>query len=155
MAATFGLAGCFWRRLPSAVHRLVVLVGLTVSTVAYLGLADGMRGGAHPLGWLWLAVAGVGLGLSVSPLLTQSLAHVPAARAADASGLLTTTAQLGQLMGVAIIGSVYLSHATLSHGDGSGAMSVTAYWLAALSALGLVAAALMVRAARAARSARA
>ena len=25
MAATFGLAGCFWRRLPSAVHRLVVL----------------------------------------------------------------------------------------------------------------------------------
>jgi hypothetical protein len=89
----------------------VVLAGLTVSTVACLGLADGMRGGAHPLGWLWL--------------------------------------------GVAIIGSVYLSHATLSHGDGSGAMSVTAYWLAALSALGLVAAALMVRAARAARSARA
>jgi hypothetical protein len=114
-----------------------------------------MRGGAHPLGWLWLAVAGVGLGLSVSPLLTQSLAHVPAARAAGTCGLLTTTVQLGQLMGVAIIGSVYLSHATLSHGDGSGAMSVTAYWLAALSALGLVAAALMVRAARAARSARA
>ena len=99
---------------------------------------------------------GLGLGLSVSPLLTQSLTHVPAARAADASGLLTTTVQLGQLLGVAAIGSVYLSRA----GSGSGvsaaeraaasaaAMSGTACWLAVLSAAGLVAAAVMVRAAR-------
>jgi hypothetical protein len=78
---------------------------------------------------------------------------VPAARAADASGLLTTTVQLGQLLGVAAIGSVYLSRA----GSGSGspragasaaAMSGTACWLAALSVAGLVAAAVMVRAAR-------
>ena len=86
---------------------------------------------------------------------------MPAARAADASGLLTTTVQLGQLLGVAAIGSVYLSRA----GSGSGprlrsghvasaaatsaaAMSGTALWLAALSAAGLLAAAVMVRAAR-------
>jgi hypothetical protein len=83
---------------------------------------------------------------------------VPAARAAEASGLLTTTVQLAQLLGVAAIGSVYLSRA----GSGSGsristtaravasaaAMSGTACWLAALSVAGLVAAAVMVRAAR-------
>ena len=113
---------------------------------------------------------GLGLGLSVSPLLTQSLRHVPAARAADASGLLTTTVQLGQLLGVAAIGSVYLSRAgsapALAHtlGSGSGhaatsaaatsaaAMSGTACWLAALSAAGLLAAAVMVRAAHGRRS---
>ena len=120
---------------------------------------------------------GLGLGLSVSPLLTQSLRHVPAARAADASGLLTTTVQLGQLLGVAAIGSVYLSRAgsgsapALAHtlGSGSGhaatsaaatsaaatsaaAMSGTACWLAALSAAGLLAAAIMVRAAQGPRS---
>jgi hypothetical protein len=88
---------------------------------------------------------GLGLGLSVSPLLTQSLTHVPAARAADASGLLTTTVQLSQLLGVVIIGSVYLSRATRQGGE-TGAMSVTACWLAALSAAGLLAAAVMTRA---------
>ncbi len=132
----------------------MVPVGLAVTTAAYLGLAEDMRGGVHAPGWAWLAAVGVGLGLSVSSLLTQSLVHVPADRAADASGLLTTTVQLGQLMGVAIIGSVYLSHADLSHAAlsrhaaASGAMSVTACWLAVLSALGLVAAVFMVRAAR-------
>jgi hypothetical protein len=106
----------------------------------------------------------------VSPLLTQSLTHVPAARAADASGLLTATVQLGQLLGVAAIGSVYLSRAgsasapTLGSGSGhaaaatsaaatsAAAMSGTAYWLAALSAAGLLAAAVMVRAAQGRRS---
>ena len=80
---------------------------------------------------------------------------MPAARAADASGLLTTTVQLGQLLGVAAIGSVYLSHAGRS-GDAAAsaaAMSGTALWLAALSAAGLLAAAVMVRAAQARRSA--
>jgi PPE-repeat protein len=90
---------------------------------------------------------------------------VPAARAADASGLLTTTVQLGQLLGVAAIGSVYLSRAgsaptpTLGSGHAAAsaaaasaaAMSGTACWLAALSAAGLLAAAIMVRAAQARR----
>jgi len=167
MAVTFGLVGFYWRRLPASGQRLVVPVGLAVTTAAYLGLAEDMRGGVHAPGWVWLATVGVGLGLSVSSLLTQSLVHVPAAHAADASGLLTTTVQLGQLMGVAIIGSIYLSHATLadatlahatlSHATlarsalASGAMSVTACWLAVLSALGLAAALLMVRATRLSR----
>jgi hypothetical protein len=84
---------------------------------------------------------------------------VPPARAADASGLLTTTVQLGQLLGVAAIGSVYLSRAgavrTAAGRAGparaghaaaaAAAMSGTAWWLAALSAAGLVAAVVMVR----------
>ena len=112
-------------------------------------------GAAGALTWTGLAVAGLGLGLSVSPLLTQSLTNVPAARAADASGLLTTTVQLGQLLGVAAIGSVYLSRAAGSRISTTGraaasaaAMSGTACWLAALSVAGLLAAAVMVRAAR-------
>jgi hypothetical protein len=75
--------------------------------------------------------------------------HVPAARAADASGLLTTTVQLGQLMGVAVIGSVYLSRVgrpAARVAASAGAISGTACWLAVLSAAGLLAAAVMVRA---------
>jgi MFS family permease len=170
-AAVFGLAGYNGRRLPAAARRVLVPAGLTVGILAYLALAAGLHsagshGGITALTWTGLAAVGLGLGLSVSPLLTQSLTHVPAARAADASGLLTTTVQLGQLLGVAAIGSVYLSRAgsgsALGSGAGSGsghaaasaaatsaaAMSGTALWLAALSAAGLLAAAVMVRAAR-------
>ena len=158
-AAVFGLAGYNGRRLPAAARRVLVPAGLTVGILAYLALAAGLHsagshGGITALTWTGLAAVGLGLGLSVSPLLTQSLTHVPAARAADASGLLTTTVQLGQLLGVAAIGSLYLSHAGRS-GDAAtsaAAMSGTAFWLAAVSAAGLLAAAVMVRAAQARRS---
>ena len=178
-AAVFGLAGYNWRRLPAAARRVLVPAGLTVGILAYLALAAGLHAGITALTWTGLAAVDLGLGLSVSPLLTQSLTHVPAARAADASGLLTTTVQLGQLLGVAAIGSVYLSRAgsalapTPGPGSGAGhaasaagastaastaatsaaAMSGTALWLAALSAAGLLAAAIMVRAAQSRRSA--
>src|SRR5690349_388427 len=172
-AAVFGLAGYNWRRLPAAARRLLIPAGLTVGILAYLALAAALHAGFTALTWTGLAAVGLGLGLSVSPLLTQSLTHVPAARAADASGLLTTTVQLGQLLGVAAIGSLYLSYAgsasaptsgsALGPGSGAGhvtsaaaasaaAMSGTALWLAALSAAGLLAAAVMVRAAQGRRS---
>jgi MFS family permease len=143
MAAAFGLVGYFWRRLPAGARAFIIPAGLTVSALAYLGIAAGVRGGSQG-GFLpfALAAAGLGLGLSVGPLLTQALAHVPPARAADASGLLTTTVQLGQLMGVAILGSVYLTRAATHP---AAAMSGTAGWLAALSAAALPAALIMVR----------
>jgi hypothetical protein len=152
-AAVFGLAGYNWRRLPAAARRVIVPAGLTVGILAYLALAAGLHADIAALTWTGLATVGLGLGLSVSPLLTQSLTHVPAARAADASGLLTTTVQLGQLLGVAAIGSLYLSRAGRS-GDAAtsaattsaAAMSGTALWLAALSAAGLLAATVMIRA---------
>jgi MFS family permease len=157
-AAVFGLAGYNWRRLPAAARRVLVPAGLTVGILAYLALAEGLHASIGALTWVGLAAVGLGLGLSVSPLLTQSLTHVPATRAADASGLLTTTVQLGQLLGVAAIGSVYLSRAGSSSGSristtgraaaSAAAMSGTTCWLAALSAAGLVAAAVMVRASR-------
>jgi hypothetical protein len=145
MAAVFGLTGYYWRRLPAAARRFVVPAGLAAGGAAYLALAAGLQAGTGALTWIGLAGVGGGLGLSVSPLLTQSLTHVPAARAADASGLLTTTVQLSQLLGVVAIGSVYLSRATRQAAS-TGAMSVTACWLAALSAAGLLAAAVTTRA---------
>ncbi len=143
MAATFGLVGYCWRWLPAGARRVIVPAGLTVSALAYLGVAAGVRGGTQGGSLPFtLAAAGLGLGLSVGPLLTQALAHVPPPRAADASGLLTTTVQLGQLMGVAVLGSVYLSRAAVHPAV---AMSGTAGWLAALSVAGLPAALIMVR----------
>jgi hypothetical protein len=67
---------------------------------------------------------------------------VPLRHAADASGLLTTTIQLGQAIGVATFGSLFL---TLDTGHGTAAavsghaVAVTFGWLAAAMAFGAVA----------------
>jgi len=85
------------------------------------------------------------------PLLNLAVLRAPALP----SGLVTTTVQLGQLLGVAAIGSVYLSRAAGSGVSVTGraaasaaAMSGTACCLAALSVAGVLAAAIMLRAVR-------
>jgi MFS family permease len=141
-ALVFGLVGFYWNRLPVRLHHLLTPWGCTAAVLAYvllgLDLASGGRGG------FWLLVILVLLGASLaagfSPLVTHSLMHVPVAEAADASGLLTTALQLGQAVGVATFGSVFLSLAAQPAGSGSGhAVAVTMYWVAAVLAVGAVA----------------
>jgi MFS family permease len=157
MAGMFGLVGYFWRRLPARLHPVLVPSGLVLVGVAYLGVAVAVRGGSAggPLLWLALALAGVGLGLAIPPLLTQSLVGVPLSQAADASGLVTTAAQLSQVIGVAGFGTVYLSLAQRAgvHAVASGnALADTATLLALLALAGLVPAVALTRTVLRARS---
>jgi len=97
-------------------------------------------------------VLGAALGVGYSPLVTHALSHVPPADAADASGLLTTALQLGQVTGVATFGSLFLSLAARAGGAGAHAgtraglpssphaIALTSGWLAMLFALALIAA---------------
>jgi hypothetical protein len=132
------------------VHPVLAPAGLVVAAAAYLGIAAVVRGGSAggPLLWLALAATGVGLGLAIPPLLTQSLVGVPLSQAADASGLVTTVAQLGQVIGVAGFGTVYLSLAQRSgsHAVASGhALADTATLMALLAVAGLVPAVALAR----------
>lgn len=141
MAGAFGLVSYQWRRLPDRLHPFVAPVGLALCAAGYLGIATAMATGGHggPLAVGSLVVAGVGLGLSASPLLTQSLLRVPPALATDASGVLITAIQLGQVVGVAGFGTLFLS---LRGGPPAvaspGALSTTCLWLAALTAAGVL-----------------
>jgi len=150
MAGMFGLVGYFWRRLPGRVHPVLAPAGVVLCAVAYLGIAAAVRGGAAGgvLLWLALAVAGTGLGASIPPLLTQSLVGVPPRLAPDASGLVTTTVQLSQVVGVAGFGTVYLSLAqrggTVPAASGH-ALAVTSLLFALLAAIGLTGALALTR----------
>jgi MFS family permease len=110
-AVVFGAVGLTWRRWPAAWQRALTPAGfaLTALSVAAVGLAfkDGDQGGAR----LYGAYAGVGAGLALafSPTLTRALAGVRPEDAADASGLLATVTQLGQLIGVAVFGTLFLN----------------------------------------------
>lgn len=61
----------------------------------------------------FLFAAGAGVGFGFGPVLAAVLARIPTDNAADASGALNTTAQLGYLTGVSVFGSWFLGTAQL------------------------------------------
>jgi hypothetical protein len=150
-ALAFGATGYWWRRLPGRVHHALTPAGFAVAALAYLGLAVTLQAGTRGGPWLLvlLVLYGIGFGAAFSPLVTQALVQVPPAKAADASGLLTTTIQLSQVLGVAVFGSLFLGLASQPGAHASAAaFSTVERWLAALTLLGVVGALLLARTVR-------
>ncbi|MCZ9342332.1 MFS transporter, partial [Streptomyces sp. TRM76130] len=54
-----------------------------------------------------LLVAGLGFGLTVTPLVTLILSRIAAHEAGSASGALTTAQQVGSALGIAVIGALF------------------------------------------------
>jgi MFS family permease len=106
-AGGFALASLNWRRLPARWHRAMIPAGLVLAALGYAGLALYTSGGVGLE--VAMGVTGVGLGAAFSPVLSVALTHVAVTDAADASGLLVMTTQLGQVVGVATFGSLFLS----------------------------------------------
>lgn len=136
-AGGFALTSLTWRYIPARLLRAVIPSGYLLGGLGYLGLALAVRGG-EPAGValeVSLACIGLGLGAAFSPLLSVALTHVATADAADASGLLVMVTQLGQVVGVATFGTLFL---TLADGPGAGpsahATTVTGLALAVTAA---------------------
>jgi len=68
---------------------------------------------ATPLAWLLAAyvVFGLGVGLVNAPITNTAVAGMPRAQAGVAAGLATTSRQVGQTLGVAVVGAIVSSHA--------------------------------------------
>jgi EmrB/QacA subfamily drug resistance transporter len=138
--------------LPPRLVRRVATVGLAAMALGYADLGIAADGGSwHDALMLpILAVAGAGFGAGYSPVIARAIAGVPAEKARDASGLLTTAVQLFYALGVATIGSQFLSSV---HGSGTGhAFAVAA---GACAVLGLVASVLAIALTRAEERSRA
>jgi MFS family permease len=110
--ATFAFVSLTWRHLPARVHPYLVPGGLALAALSYVWIGPLAGGGAG----YELLTALIGLGLGVMPvIMTLALAHVAVEDASDASGLLLTIMQLGQVIGVATIGSLFVSLAQDGH----------------------------------------
>jgi hypothetical protein len=153
----FGLCGYFWRRLPERTHHFLAPTGSLLAVAGYLALALDLRSGTSG-GWqlqVILVLLGGMLALAFSPLVTHALVHVPLAKAADASGLITTTMQLGQAVGVATFGSVFLTLAARPAPHASAqALSATLDWVAVALVLAVATAIPLARTVAGARRAR-
>ncbi|MFF9014883.1 MFS transporter [Streptomyces sp. NPDC014870] len=138
-AVVFGVIGFTWRRWPARAQRVLVPAGFLTAAAAALAMGALLRGGGTG-GWAlypaFVAMGG-GLALAFSPALTGALAAVRPEDAADAGGLLATVTQLGQLIGVAAFGTVFLGrlHAPGAY-DSAEALWACALALAAASILG-------------------
>ncbi|MFF1542817.1 MFS transporter [Streptomyces sp. NPDC058291] len=108
-AVVFGMVGLTWRRWPAPWRRSPATVGFALTALSVTGVGLAFEGGDHGGVWPCVAYAGVGAGLALafSPTLTGALAAVRPEDAADASGLLATVTQLGQLIGVAVFGTLF------------------------------------------------
>ncbi|MWA02596.1 MFS transporter [Actinomadura sp. LD22] len=147
--AAFALVGLNWQRLPARWHRRVIPVGFTIAAAGYLCVGPLAGGGA---GYEALtAVIGLGLGV-MSIVMTVGLEHVPAGDAADASGLLLTLMQISQVIGIATIGTLFLTAAE-SSGSTRHAEYVTGWALGAVALVGTVCTVLLASGPAAARDA--
>jgi MFS family permease len=142
----FGTASLNWRRVPTRFHHSMIPAGLALSASGYLGVAAITADLGSP-GILYQAatvVSGVGMGLAFSPALNAALRNVPPADAANASGVMSTVTQLGQVAGVAGLGAVFLSLG-LPSGSIAAAAAVSNVGVAALVLLAAVFAAFLPR----------
>jgi MFS family permease len=139
-ALCFAVASLNWRRVPASRQHRMVVAGLLLGAGSLVMLGVSVRTGGHPDALFWISQVcfGAGFGVAFSPLVTLAVEHVAPADAADASGLLATLIQLAQVVGVATVGSLYLTlvgSSTSAHG-----LAVTAWYLTAATVLAAAAA---------------
>ncbi|MBD0692913.1 MFS transporter [Streptomyces sp. CBMA123] len=115
VAVGFGLASLRWHRLPGRLHAVLPVLAGVLLGGGYLLLGVLLGGGAG-IGAVVLAetaALGLAAGCAYAPLFARALAGVAPEDAADASGVTVTVLQLGQVVGVAVLGSVFLGQVDL------------------------------------------
>ncbi|RAG86020.1 MFS transporter, partial [Streptacidiphilus pinicola] len=150
----FGAAGLWWRRLPERLHRTLPLFALVVGALGFAVVGLLARDGGA-VSWTQraaLLLVGIAGGCAYSPLFARALGRVEPEHAADASGVMVTVLQLGQVVGVAALGTLFLSRVTAFHGSSpvagpAASGSALAVTLGAVAAL-MLGAAVLVRAVR-------
>jgi predicted MFS family arabinose efflux permease len=102
-------------------RRVLLVSGALVLAASQIVLLLIVRDGAEPAYWALAAplfVGGLGLGLTAPSLINVVLAGVPAKDAGAAGGVLTTVGQVGNALGVAVLGVVFFTRLESSFADG-------------------------------------
>ncbi|KAA0024426.1 MFS transporter [Antrihabitans cavernicola] len=126
-AACFAIASLNWERIPERLHSSMIRLGMAVAAITMVVLGVLLRGGGQfgPVELIVFGFFGFGFGFAFSPLMNRALSSVPVTAAADASGILVTSVQLGMVVGVASFGTLFLGIVDRGHSTGY-AVGITA-----------------------------
>jgi MFS family permease len=141
--AAFGIPGPVLGRCPERFRALAAPAGAVVLAAGFAGIAATLNGGntGGPLLMTLLGVAGLGLGIAFTGMLSHLTSSVTTEHAAAISGLFNTTTRAGGVIGTAAFGTAYLalvhrpSQAVHGFAVLSLALAVTALAAAAMAAL--------------------
>ncbi|TDW24305.1 MFS transporter [Kribbella kalugense] len=144
----FALGSLTWRRFPTWIHTYFMIGGMLIGAAGYVIMAWSLRTATDPAS-LYLTVnfgLSAAFGYGFGPILSMALSHVPLKFAGSASGVLVSTLQIGQLLGIAVYGSIYfaLVHNT-SAKESAGAFAHTLYWAALACVVGALAGLVFIR----------
>ena len=107
------MSGFSVTKLAPIYGRKVVVVGLILIAFGLAGVEFVMHGaGASLSNWQLLPVlltAGAGMGMVVAPLIDFSISEVPGQDAGSASGILNMMQQVGNSIGIAIVGTIFFN----------------------------------------------
>jgi EmrB/QacA subfamily drug resistance transporter len=105
---------------------LVISGVCSVTACAMLSAIDS----ATPLTWLFAAYVlyGLGVGFVNAPITNAAVSGMPRAQAGVASAIATTSRQVGQTLGVAIVGAIVTSRVGASVGADPSSASHPAWW---------------------------
>ncbi|MER7847850.1 DHA2 family efflux MFS transporter permease subunit [Kitasatospora sp. NPDC096077] len=106
-ALAFVVAAVAGRRLHGASPRLTIGGGLLLIAVGALLQALIGADSSWPVLAPGLAVAGAGVGLATPAMAAAAMAAVPQRRSGMAGGALNTARQLGNALGIAVLGAVF------------------------------------------------
>lgn len=123
-------------QLADRAGRALLVSGSLVLAASQVLLLMIVRGGADPSYWAFavpLFIGGLGLGLTAPSLVNVVLAGVPAKDAGAAGGVLTTIGQVGNAVGVAVLGVLFFT--ALEESFTGGARPLIAYGDALISIL--------------------
>lgn len=95
-----------------------MLVGLTISGGAMLGLLRLNTNTSISAIWWNFALLGAGIGLSLTPMTAVAMSSVEAHQAGMVSAVHNALRQVGQLFGVAVLGALVYAGVPAGHGAG-------------------------------------
>lgn len=142
LAVSFLVASLLMPRLVGRYGRGLVTAGAALQLLGLGGLAATLASGWPAIGpWELVPaflVMGFGQGWVMPSLIRVVLSDVPVSSAGVGSGVLTTTQQVALAVGVATLGTLFV---TLAHPDGSGTLTgaLVVLGVQALVAVGIVA----------------
>jgi EmrB/QacA subfamily drug resistance transporter len=96
------------KMLDSVGARRPVVLGCAVAAVGFFLWAQHLTDLSVSDQWIYIVIAGAGVGLVLSPANTDALNRVPSSRYGEATGITQTVRNFGSSLGLAVLGSILI-----------------------------------------------